>query len=143
MTQVDFYILKPSYPKNLHQFACQLLEKIYNQQLRAYVCTENEQETKFFDQLLWTFRAGSFIPHGLLGEADPVMTPILLGYGQHCDAAHEVLLNLSSTIPEFFNLYQRIVEIVDQAPQRLQQSRERYRRYRDLGYTLKTHEITQ
>lgn len=143
MTEVYFYVLKPTCPKNLYQFACQLIEKIYVQQRRVYVYASNDEEVSSLNQMLWTFRSGSFIPHGILAEADAALTPVLLGSGQHCDAAHDILLNLSPTVPEFFNLYQRVTEIVDHNPERQQESRQRFRRYRELGCTLKTHEIMQ
>lgn len=143
MIQVDFYVLKPSYPKDWYYFACQLLEKIYTQQRRVYVCASSAQEAEYLNRMLWTFRSGSFIPHGLLATADANLNPILLGLNPQCDTVHDVLLNLAPTVPEFFDLYQRVLEIVDQNPERLQSSRERFRHYRELGCDLKTHELTQ
>lgn len=143
MIQVDFYVLKPSYPKDLYNFTCQLLEKIYTQKRRVYVHAGTEQEAQQLNRLLWMFRGGSFVPHGIITDADANLTPILLGSGQQHDTAHDVLVNLSPMVPDFFDLYQRVAEIVDQNPQRLQASRERFRHYRELGCTLQTHELTQ
>lgn len=143
MIQVDFYILKPDYPKDMYQFTCSLVEKIYTQGLRSYIHLGSDNEAEHINQLLWTFRQGSFIPHGLLGSTDQKITPVLLGTQQCPDGNIEVLVNLTYQIPESFEHFHRIAEVINQDPERLNAGRERFRRYRELGHTLKTHEMTK
>jgi len=52
-----------------------------------------------------------------------------------------VLINLAGDVPEFFSRYQRVAEVVDANATRREQSRERYRFYRDRGYKLNTHQV--
>jgi DNA polymerase-3 subunit chi len=52
-----------------------------------------------------------------------------------------VLINLAAEVPEFFSRYERVAEVVDADAVRREQSRERYRFYRDRGYKLNTHQV--
>ena len=53
----------------------------------------------------------------------------------------DVLINLAADVPEFFSRYERVAEVVDANALRREQSRERYRFYRDRGYKLDTHQV--
>jgi DNA polymerase-3 subunit chi len=44
-------------------------------------------------------------------------------------------------VPEFFSRYARVAEVVDANTERREQSRGRYRFYRDRGYKLNTHQV--
>lgn len=95
------------------------------------------------ERLLWTFRDGSFIPHGLLGQADPAYTPVLVGNGEDATEEHDILINLHSEVPQFFSRFQRVAEPIDQDAQVRTAGRNRYRFYKDRGYPLETHEINE
>jgi DNA polymerase-3 subunit chi len=142
MTRVDFYILTAQARSNRYQFACQLAEKVYKLGRRIYINAGSADEIRHLDRLLWTFRDGSFIPHGVLKEADPALTPVLLGSGHDPDGEDDVLINLAPTPPNFFSRFDRLAEIVDQDPQILAAGRERYRFYRERGYPLNNYQIT-
>jgi len=93
------------------------------------------------DRLLWTFRDGSFIPHGLLGKADPEHTPVLIGHGEDAENEHDILINLSLQTPDFFSRFERVAEPIDQDAEIRKTGRTRYRFYKDRGYPLETHNI--
>jgi len=143
MTRLDFYILKAPYPGDRYQFACRLTAKVYGQGHRIYLHADSDGEIRHLDRLLWTFRDGSFVPHGLLGEADPRLTPVLLGSRRDPAGEDEVLINIAPEVPDFFSRFQRVAEIVDADPERLRAGRERFRFYRERGYPLRTHELSQ
>jgi DNA polymerase III subunit chi len=52
-----------------------------------------------------------------------------------------VLINLGAEVPQFFGRFERVAELVDQRPELLAQSRERFRFYRERGYELNTHQL--
>ena len=141
MTQVDFYILQPGARHNRQGLGCRLAEKAWLQGHRVLIHTDSEQESQQLDRLLWTFRQDSFIPHGLLHQADPAMTPVLIGHQDDPAGEHEVLINLSQRIPPFFSRFQRLAETLDQTPELLAAGRARYRHYQQRGYELRHHEI--
>ncbi len=142
MTQVDFYILK-SDTSNRHGFACRLADKVYEQGRRIYIHAGSQAEAEFLDRLLWTFRENSFIPHGIAGQADPAVTPVLVGHGPAPALEEDVLINLAPGVPDFFSRFSRVAEIIDRDEQVKLQGRQRYRFYKERGYPLDSHELKQ
>ena len=72
----------------------------------------------------------------------PPVEPVLIGVNQPpVGDRWNVLVNLAADVPEFFSRYERVAEVVDADAARREQSRERYRFYRDRGYKLNTHQV--
>jgi len=93
------------------------------------------------NQLLWTFRDQSFIPHELLPQADLKTTPVVIGWGDDAADECDVLINLATEIPPFFSRFERLVEIVDHDLAHKQVSRDHYRYYQERGYPLTNHKL--
>ncbi len=141
MTRIDFYVLPNADPAQRPLLACKLAEKAYSQGLKVYIHTASESDTQQLDELLWTFRDGSFLPHAIHSAVAGDPPPILLGH-DHEPATHtDVLINLGTDIPKFFGRFERVAELVDQRTELLTQSRERFRYYRERGYELKSHNL--
>ncbi|MED5461998.1 MAG: DNA polymerase III subunit chi, partial [Pseudomonadota bacterium] len=68
MARVDFYILQTSGELARQQFACRLAEKAYKLDNRIHIHVSEPEAAARLDDLLWTFRGGSFVPHELLGN---------------------------------------------------------------------------
>lgn len=141
MTQVDFYILQESAPDARQLFACRLTEKAYKQGHQVYINTESAPQLKQLDDLLWTFRAGSFLPHAVYADSQDADQPILLGHALEPDGPADVMLNLDSAVPPWFGRFQRVAELVGGDEAARAAARERYRFYQDRGYTLNTHKL--
>lgn len=143
MTRIDFYVLGEQARGDRHLLACRLADKIYRQGRRIYIHTASDEEARHLDRLLWTFRQGSFIPHGRSREADPSTTPVLIGWEGDSGDENDVLINLVPTpeAPPFFSRFERVAEPVDLDPQVRQAARSRYGFYRDRGYPLESHNI--
>ena len=141
MTQVDFYVLGEAAAGDRFLLACRLAEKAWQQGRRVYLHTDSEADSRHLDKLLWTYRDGGFLPHGLAIEADPELNPILIGYGENAGEEHDVLVNLASEVPDFFSRFERVVEPVDRNSAVRAAGRYRYRFYRDRGYPLNSHDI--
>lgn len=141
MTEIDFYVLSPGAQGDRFQLACRLVEKAYAQGRRVYLYTDSATHSEQLDRLLWTFRDGSFIPHGLLHQVDAALSPVLIGHQDDPAEEHDILINLSSQLPAFFSRFQRLLEPLDQTPAILQAGRERYKHYKERGYPLRHHDI--
>lgn len=143
MTTIVFYILGENAKSDRYSFACRLVEKIWSQGRRIYLHTNSSQDSKNLDRLLWTFRQNSFIPHGILGEADLKLNSVLIGNGLDAGDEHDVLINLATEVPDFFNRFERVAEAIENSQEEKRLGRNRYRFYRDQGYFLETHKIEQ
>jgi DNA polymerase IIIc chi subunit len=136
MTQIDFYLLAAR--ENPASFACRLTEKAYRQGHRVYLLTDSAAEARSLDELLWTFRQGSFVPHAVFTEeteTDAAVHPVGIGWGPVPVVAFgDVLVNLSSKVPEEFERFQRVIELVAAEESARELSRERFRCYRQRGF---------
>ncbi len=141
MTRIDFYVIANSEPSGLGLLACRLAEKIWRMGHCVYINAADAAEVRALDDLLWTFRDGSFVPHEpyQLGAQDPA--PILIGCDANPQTEPEVLINLSDQVPPFFSRFQRLAELVDGDPSRREASRRRWSFYRDRGYPLHKHDM--
>lgn len=140
-TRIDFYILSATGPASRLQFACRLTEKAYSQQHRVYAHTASAAEARELDELLWSFRQGSFIPHHLVGDSGDERTPVRIGTPEHAEQSGELLINLTPAVPAFSANFARIAEIVDASEAARDAGRERFKHYRAMGYRPVTHNI--
>lgn len=144
MTRVDFYIVDNDSDDARLTLACRITEKAVGQGQHVFINSGSETEARKVDELLWTFSQGSFIPHRLVANdvTPEPFEPVLIGSGSAPSGPRwNVMINLAAEVPEFFSRYERVAEPVDGNAARRQQSRERYRYYRDRGYALSTHRI--
>ncbi|WP_058533250.1 DNA polymerase III subunit chi [Legionella saoudiensis] len=139
--RVDFYLLESDQDHARWLIACRLLEKAYHRGHRVYVYCNNQQDAELIDELLWTFKEDSFIPHNLQGEGPEPPPPIQIGYGQEPRGFNDILLNLSTQIPAFYTKFKRVMELVSNREIEKEQSRIHYREYRAKGCELHTHPI--
>lgn len=141
MTRVDFYILPETARRTSDQVLCSLTGKAWKQGNRVYIHTESPDRSSKVDTLLWTFKDVSFLPHGPVDRMDAEKTPILIGHEDPPTDQHDIMINMTHSVPLFFGRFDRLIEIVDQASSGRDQARERYRFYKERGYTLNTHNL--
>lgn len=140
MTRIDFYLLEDTHPLARYRFACRMAEKAYLLGHCVHIHAESATSTRQLDELLWTFRDGSFVPH----EVEPDESdscPVSIGHSDVPSSANEVLINLAATVPPFFSRFERVAEILGSDPVSRDEGRQRYRFYRDRGYALGHHAI--
>lgn len=147
MTRIDFYILNDSLDNADAIMACRLAEKAYSLKHHVYIHTRSPEETEKMDNLLWTFKEGSFLPHQQYTSANISSSPVLICHDLELDTAmetqHQVLINLTEQIPMFFSRFERVTEIVPANEQGRNQARERYKFYQERGYEIKTHNLSK
>ncbi|WP_454783495.1 DNA polymerase III subunit chi [Legionella sp. WA2022007384] len=139
--RVDFYLLASDQNDARWLLACRLLEKAYAKGHKVYVLCNNKQDAELLDELLWTFKEDSFIPHNLQGEGPEPPPSIQIGYEGEPRGFNDILFNLSDHIPNFYSKFKRIIEIVINIESDKELSRKHYRDYRVNGCNLYTHQI--
>jgi DNA polymerase-3 subunit chi len=141
MTRIDFYILAPGAGGDRLGLTCRVAERAYAEGRRVLIHCPDSALARELDERLWSYRDESFLPHGLVGETNPALTPILISADGEPAAEDQVLINLGAEVPEFFSRFERLCEPLDQDPTVLQAGRARWKYYQDCGYDLKHHEI--
>lgn len=140
-TRVSFYLLESDEPRERLLFACRLVEKAWHLGNRIHLQTADAEMAATLDELLWTFRQGSFVPHALLPVADEDRPPVTIApAGSECPAA-DLLVNLADQAPADPGGWPRIAEIVDATPAGREAGRQRFRGYRQQGLEPETHTV--
>lgn len=85
-------------------------------------------------ELLWSFRASSFVPHGLLGSSEAER--VAIGWGGDPGEHHDVMINLDLSVPDFVGRFERVAEIVVQDPAIRDPLRDSWKRYKHYGYPI-------
>jgi DNA polymerase III subunit chi len=140
--RVDFYILDESSAAARLKLACRLAEKAYLAAQTALVWHTDAEELKAFDEMLWTFMDGSFVPHEMLtASASTDETPVLLSAGTAPPADVDIIINLAPDVPSCLSRTRRIAEIIDGDDSRRRAGRARFKAYRDLGIQPASHNV--
>lgn len=139
MTRVDFYLIEHGAAGEKELAVCKLANKAFGLGHRIYILTTDEAQARRLDQLLWTFSAGSFVPHALSGtDAD---CPVLIGHDEPPATCEDVLVTLATEVPGCFSRFRRVAEVVGSDEDQKRLARERFRFYRDRGYAPQSHTL--
>jgi DNA polymerase III subunit chi len=141
--RVDFYIIEdPSSAARL-KLACKLAEKAYLAGQTALVWHTDARELHEFDELLWTFNDGSFVPHEALPNsgAPGTESPVFLSAGVALSANVDIIINLAPELPPGLSRTRRVAEIIDGDDARRRAGRARFKAYRELGVQPASHNL--
>ena len=142
MARIDFYLLRQSGPESRLAFACRLAEKAYRLDHTVHIHTASDDDARRLDDLLWTFRDGSFVPHEVLASTETAaQAPVRIASGSAAVDGCDLLINLCDEIPQCAEAFPRVAELVSSDETCKQESRKRFASYREQGHTLETHNV--
>jgi DNA polymerase III subunit chi len=142
LLRVDFYVLEEPSAAGRLKLACRLAEKAYLAAQTALVWHTDAQELRAFDDMLWTFMDGSFVPHEMLTPgASSNETPVLLSEGIAPPSTVDIIINLAPDVPTCLAQTRRVAEIIDGDDSRRRAGRARFKAYRDLGIQPASHNM--
>ena len=139
MTLVGFYVVQTSDPGQRLRVAARLADKAFQRGHRIFINATDEAQATEINELLWSFRPASFLPHGLHGQEHS--ESIAIGWGQEPDNHNDLLINLQLEIPSFFSRFARVAEVVTQEPDSLAALRKSWTFYKERGYQLEKHDL--
>ncbi len=140
MTSIDFYFNAG----DRLEVACRLAGKAVQQKKRVLIYAPQADLAQRIDRLLWTSQAVSFIPHCPATDPLAAETPVLIAVDDAAPTqACEILLNLSTECPPFFERHERLLEIVAQDEEERAAGRARFKFYRERGYEMRSHDLAK
>ena len=138
MTEVAFHFNAP----DKLGYACRLLRKAVGS--GAQVMVTGEADTlRELDLALWTFAPLEFLAH-CNGQATPATlaaSPVVLAESVMTGPHQQVLVNLGGSVPEGFERFERLIEVVTQAQDDRLDARRRWKHYADRGYAITRHDL--
>ena len=138
MTRIDFYLLEDQTRDACLRFACRLCLKGLQSATPVHIHADDEAQAEAIDELMWDYPKHRFLPHEKVVGEEAGNSPIHIGT-QPPALTEGLLINLASTVPDFFGRFDRVAEIV--VGETRVEGRVRYKHYRDRGYPLHHHEL--
>ena len=140
--RVDFYVSAEAGEHARLRLACRVAEKAYLAKQRVLVVSDDSALLARLDELLWTFADGSFVPHDVVTVAGAdCPAPVALTTGPLPARHSDVLINLGSSAPPFFEQFARVAEVLDSRPEVRATGRERVKSYRARSIEPATHNV--
>lgn len=138
MTEIAFHF---NVPDKLH-YSCRLLRKAY-QTGAGVVVTGAQGVLDELDRYLWNFAPMEFLPHCQQGASAAlrVASPIMLSTAPEPSPRHPVLINLGVDLPDGFEQFGRVLEIVGHDADDRLAARQRWKHYADRGYAMLRHDL--
>lgn len=139
MTEIAFHF---NAPQKLG-YACRLLRKAAASGAKVVV-TGEAGLLRELDMALWTFAPLEFVPHCYapsapqeVVQASPVVLSDTPGQAPH----QQVLVNLGMPVPEGFERFERLIEVVSTEDEDRHSARARWKHYADRGYAITRHDL--
>ena len=140
--RIDFYLVEAPGAAARDATACRIAETAWRRGHRVHLHADSQESARRLDDLLWTWRDESFVPHAVCGAEEGAGGALVtIGWGALPGFADDVLLNLDPRAPDGFERFARVAEVVGGADSDRAAGRERFRRYRERGCEPNTHRL--
>ena len=136
MTEVSFHFNAP----DKVAYACRLLRKAVASGAKVVVTGEPAALGQL-DVALWTFSPLEFIAHSRAGSGGSQRAPVVLADSVRETPHQQVLVNLGEPVPEGFEQFERLIEVVTGDDADRQRARQRWKHYAERGYAITRHDL--
>jgi DNA polymerase-3 subunit chi len=138
VTGVEFHFNAP----DKLGYACRLLRKAAAKGAKVAV-TGDPALLRELDAALWTFAPLEFVPHCQADAPAAVLnaSPVVLCEAARAAPHHQVLVNLGAHVPEGFERFERLIEVVTQDEEDRVGARTRWQHYKARGYAVERKDL--
>ena len=138
MTEIAFHF---NVPDRLN-YVCRLLRKAVGGGAKVVV-TGPADDLARFDAALWAVSGTDFVPHCDAQAADCVLgkSPVVLAEFLNELPFYDILVNLRESVPDGFDHFERVIEVVSMDADDRRMARERWKYYADAGFHLIRHDL--
>ena len=139
MTEIAFHFGAP----DKLAYACRLLRKAAGSGARVQVVGDDATLAQL-DSDLWALSPTDFVSHcyGAVDESVRKRSTIVLSStGVNQATEREVLVNLGNAVPDGFDAFKRLIEVVSTDGADRDLARGRWKVYTELGFTITRHDL--
>ena len=134
MTEVGFYHLTRT---PLARALPKLLERVLERGHRALLLAGSAERVASLNEILWTYDAGSWLPHGSALDGEPSAQPVFLTMAEENPNSADVLILVDAVSPAFGNQFARVIDMFDgHDDEAVRAARDRWQAGREAGFTL-------
>lgn len=133
MTQVKFAKLEQ--PQKAH-LLCRLAEENFAAGRRVLILVQDDNQAIALDRFMWTWDKGAFLPHAFNnGSVDCLDEPVVISVRENNPNGASVLIMGQPCSPDFISRFELAIDFAEVFDKKLaDQSRKRFRGYRDAGF---------
>lgn len=134
MTRIEF--IKLNRPERA-RILCDLAEEFYLAGHRVVVMVQDDNQGVTLDRFMWTWKKGAFVPHVYdNGSVDCHDEPVVIVAAPENPNGADVLIMGVPCPVDFVRHFRQAVDFAESFDaDRLEESRQRFRSYRDHGFT--------
>ena len=138
MTEVAFHFNAP----DKVAYACRFARKVLRSDARLIIAGP-AHVLAALDQQMWSMAPQDFVAHctDAADEDLRLASPVLLTSDVQGAPHHEVLLNLGDAVPEGFERFERLIEVVSLDEADRQRARDRWKHYAARGYAIERKDL--
>jgi len=134
MTEVRFYHLQK---QTLDQALPLILEKVYQTKNNAIIRMSDAKEITRMNDILWSYKPNSFLPHGCKKTGHPNEQPIWLTDKSENPNNAKTLILTQNAIEESLNDFDLCCEMLDGHDNAaISEARNRWKTYKDKGFDV-------
>ena len=136
MTEVIFV---ETSARRMEMRACEIAEENYAQGKRVQIFVFDQEQAKRLDDLLWTFKPDSFVPHGLwAGSPDEPEEPVVITTGKEALKRADSLLMMGYSDVDLVRQFSHVFHlVVTDNQERLDNSRRYWTLLKDADFSLR------
>lgn len=139
LPQISFHFNAP----DKLDYACRFIRKAMRHEARVTVVAPLERLRQLSSRL-WQFGQNEFLAHGLQGDDAELLAlaPVMLIESAHMSPHQDVLLNLGAEMPQGFEAFSKVIEVVssfDEEDRAL--ARVRWRNYQNAGHAIERFDL--
>ena len=138
-TQVAFHFNAP----DKLDYACRFVRKAMRREVPVTVVAPMEL-LRQLSARLWKLAGQDFLAHAVEGDDDAIfaLSPVVLVSRATLSQHRALLLNLGTAVPEGFEAFDKLVEVVSSWDDEDRQcARQRWRHYQQLGHAIERHDL--
>jgi len=135
MTEVIFVEVTTS---RMEIRACEIAEENHARGSRLQIIALDQEQAERLDDLLWTFKPDSFVPHGLwAGSPDEPDQPVVITTRKEQVPGMDSLLMMGYCEVDLVSRFSHVVHLVVDNEDRLDSSRRYWTLLKDAGFSLR------
>jgi len=135
MTEVIFVEVTVS---RMEMRACEIAEESYVRGRKLQIIALDQEQAERLDDLLWTFKPGSFVPHGLwVGSPDEPDQPVVITTRKQQVPGMDSLLMMGYSEVDLVSQFSHAFHLVVDNEERLDSSRRYWTLLKDAGFSLR------
>jgi DNA polymerase-3 subunit chi len=125
--------------RRMEMRACEIAEENYAQGRKVQIIVVDQEQAERLDDLLWTFKPDSFVPHGLwAGSPDEPEQPVVITTRMEAVKDMDSLLMMGYTEVDLVSQFSHVFHlVVTDNQERLDNSRRYWTLLKDANFSLR------